>query len=127
MSNSSERREYSISELYKIAVAFRRAIEMAISDGKIKEMVSSPKGCCTYATNLLQRHLFEKGFFTWNMAGKYETETEFESHSWLETKNGIVIDITGDQYTNKTIKFEKIPTCRQYLKATAISQTDLDI
>lgn len=93
-------------DLYEIAVAFRAAIEEAIRAGEIREMLSFPTGCCTYASDLLQRYLIERyDFFTWYMSGRYEYGWDGESHAWLETQEGTIIDITGDQYKNKKLKF----------------------
>ena len=68
-------------------------------------MLSFPDGCCTYASDLLQKHLYKKGIITDYMSGQYGDGFNSESHAWLETKDGIVIDITGDQYKNKELKF----------------------
>ena len=94
-----------ISKLYRIANAYRNAIITAVRAGEIREMLSFPDGCCTYASDLLQRYLFEKGIITYYMSGQYGYGFTGESHAWLETENGIVIDITGDQYKNKSLKF----------------------
>lgn len=37
-----------ISDLYKIATAFRVAINVALKAGEIKELCSFSRGCCTY-------------------------------------------------------------------------------
>ena len=47
-------------DLYEIAKAFRAAIEAALKVGEIKEMRSFPCGCCSYASDLLQRYLVEQ-------------------------------------------------------------------
>ncbi len=92
-------------DLYEIASAFRTAIEEAVRQGEIREMGSFPRGCCSFASALLQRYLFEQNIFTWYMSGRYGYGWDGESHAWLETKNRTVIDITGDQYKNKELKF----------------------
>lgn len=93
-------------DLYEIATAFRAAIEEAVRAGELRELNSFPRGCCSYASDLLQRYLIEQyGFFTWYMSGRYGYGWDAESHAWLETKVGIVIDITGDQYALKKLKF----------------------
>ena len=59
-----------------------------------------------YASDLLQRYLIEQyGFFTWYMSGRYGYGWDAESHAWLETEDRLVIDITGDQYDFKKMKF----------------------
>ena len=91
--------------IYGIASIFRTAIKEAVQTGEIREMATFPYGCCSYASDLLQRYLHEQGIFTWYISGKHGYGWEAESHAWLETENGIVIDITGDQYTFKRLKF----------------------
>ena len=92
--------------LFEIATAFRAALEEAVRAGELRELKSFPRGCCSYASDLLQRYLIEQyGFFTWYMSGRYGYGWDAESHAWLETKVGIVIDITGDQYALKKLKF----------------------
>lgn len=95
-------------DLFHIASAFRTAIEEAIRAGEIHEMATFPRGCCSYASNLLQRYLTEQyGIFTWYMSGRYGYGWDGESHAWLEMQDGTVIDITGDQYKYKKLKFSK--------------------
>lgn len=91
--------------LYEIATRFRVAIEDAVYAGELKELSSFPTGCCSFASDLLQRYLIEQGIFTWYMSGNYGYGWDGESHAWLETQDGIVIDITGDQYKYKKLKF----------------------
>lgn len=84
--------------IYDIASTFRAAIQNAVQAGKIREMATFPRGCCSYASDLLQRYLFEQGIITYYISGQYGSGWEAESHAWLETEDGIIIDITGDQY-----------------------------
>ena len=93
-------------KLFEIATAFRAAIEEAVRAGELQELNTFPRGCCSYASDLLQRYLIEQyGFFTWYMSGRYGYGWDAESHAWLETQDGTVIDITGDQYKCKKLKF----------------------
>ena len=95
-----------MSDLLHIASAFRAAIEEAVRTGDIREMATFPYGCCSYASNLLQRYLIEEyNIFTWYMSGQYRCGRDGESHAWLETQDGTVIDITGDQYEYKKLRF----------------------
>lgn len=91
--------------LYKVALSFRLAIEEAISAGDITDlnMLNFPTGCCGCVSNLLQRFLFERNIHTNYISGQYGSE----SHAWLETEYGIVIDITGDQYKYHELRFSK--------------------
>lgn len=101
-----------MNDLYEIATAFRTAIEEAVRAGEIREMVSFPVGCCSFASDLLQRYLIDQfDYFTWYMSGTYGYGWNGESHAWLETQDhSLVIDISGDQYkNNKKLKFT-VPT-----------------
>lgn len=95
-----------MGDIFEIASAFRTAIEKAVRAGEIREMVTFPCGCCSFASDLLQRYLIEQyDFFTWYMSGRYGYGENVESHAWLETQDGVVIDITGDQYKYKKLMF----------------------
>ena len=95
----------NIHGIYDIASSFRDAIQSAVQAGELREMASFPHGCCTYASDLLQRYLLEQGIVTWYLSGQYDYGWKAESHAWLETEDGMVIDITGDQYRYKNLKF----------------------
>lgn len=45
------------------------------------------------------------GINTVFVSGRYGYGPDGEKHEWLETDDGIVIDITGDQYKYKQLKF----------------------
>ncbi len=95
-----------MGDLYEIASAFRTAIEKAVKAGEIREMDTFPSGCCSFASDLLQRYLIEQyDFFTWYMSGRYGYGENVESHAWLETQDEVLIDITGDQYKYKKLMF----------------------
>ena len=70
-----------MQDIYKIAAAFRSAIEEAIRNGEIRKMASFPIGCCGMASDLLQRYLFEQDVFTWYMSGRYGYGVNGESHA----------------------------------------------
>ena len=80
---------------FEMASSFRKAIEDAIDSGNLHEvnLLGFSVGCCTYASDLLQRYLFENGIVTIQMSGEYGNGRTGESHAWLETLDGIVIDI----------------------------------
>ena len=100
--------DINMDDLFEIAYRFRIAIERAVKAGEIREMMSFPTGCCSYASDILQRYLIEQyALFTWHMSGRFGYGPNGESHAWLETRDGTVIDITGDQYKNKELYFAK--------------------
>lgn len=90
-------------DLYPVALSFRQAFEKAINCGEIsgRGMPAFPRGWCTTVNRLFQKYLFEQEIETQLVFGSYGYGERAESHSWLETENEIVIDITGDQFANK--------------------------
>lgn len=91
-------------DIENIAIRFRAAIEEAILTEDFSSdinMLSFPRGCCTYASDMLQKCLYDHGIKTWYISGQYGYGWDAESHSWLETNDGIVIDITGDEYCDR--------------------------
>lgn len=94
-------------DLFREASAFREAIQTAINCGDITEtnLRKFPFGCCGYASDLLQRYLFEIGVSTLYYSGQYGFGWTAENHAWLETSDGTVIDITGDQFADKVPSF----------------------
>lgn len=89
-----------VNELKDYAVRFRRAIEKSLKTEDYSwdtNFIRFPYGCCTYASDLLQKYLYNNGIETLSVAGVYNND----SHCWLETYDGIVIDITGDQYSSR--------------------------
>ena len=94
-----------MQNLYKTASSFRRAIEDAVRCGELSEMMTFPRGCCGHASNLLQRYFWEKKIFTWYVSGQYGYGWNGINHAWLETQDGIVVDITGDQFKGNVLEF----------------------
>ena len=101
--------ELSEVELYHILTSFRQAIKEAVNSGDLFDMKSFPFECCSYTSSLLQRYLIEEyGYFTWYMSGEYDNNGDFDSHAWLENiDHSLVLDITGDQFRYKRLKFTK--------------------
>lgn len=81
---------------FELAKSFRNAIEDCISNGQIsvRFLRNFPTGCCSYASDLLQKYFYEHNIETFYMSGR----TREDSHAWIETYDKVVIDITGDQY-----------------------------
>ncbi len=94
----------SEQELSIIAIQFRLAILETIARGESKGMLirSFPIGNCSYASELLQRYLHSIGVETFLVSGSGACQ---ETHVWLETEDGIIVDITGDQYMDRDNEF----------------------
>lgn len=101
------------NELYNTALDFRTAMEETRRCGDIIPyyhgfLTEFPRGCCDITSDFLQRYLEEQySFKTVSISGEYGYGYNAESHAWLETEDGTVIDITGDQYKYKRIQFDK--------------------
>ena len=86
--------------LWQIACSYRNAIVQAIQKEKLEPFWNTfPRGCCTGACSLLQRFYFEKGIETYIVYGQFKNSKY--GHTWLETNDEVVIDITGDQFKDR--------------------------
>lgn len=93
----------------QLALRFREGIEESIERREISTRTTRstlpffPQGCCDIASDLLAQYLLENDIITQCNYGEYdyyEYEIKYP-HSWLETRDGYVIDITADQFCNK--------------------------
>ena len=75
-------------ELVIVVTKFRTAIDNVVCSGKASGnlILSFPRGCCSLASDMLQRFLHERGVETLNVCGSCGED----SHAWLETYDGIV-------------------------------------
>lgn len=101
----------NITEIRRLASSFRKAIEEAVESGDISlkttksTMPFFPKGCCDVASDLLAQYLLEEGIHTKTVHGEYyydNWENKFP-HTWLETEDGIIVDITADQFADEAV------------------------
>jgi hypothetical protein len=93
--------------LLRLATEFRAAIEATSRSSLPEAMENFPRGSCGDATLLLAKYLEENG------CGSFDYvlgEKEERSHAWLQ-KDGIVVDITCDQFPDmQSAVFVKSPT-----------------
>lgn len=96
-------------EIRKLAQSFRRGIERAVESNEISPRTTKstmpyfPKGCCEVASDLLAQYLLENGVHTKIVHGEYDFD-DWENkypHTWLETEDGVIVDITADQFTGE--------------------------
>ena len=92
------------TELYQLVAKFRNAIEQALSADEFDNdpgFIGFPSGRCACASELLAKYLHENGVETYYMSGQHGYGWESQNHAWLETFDGLVIDITRDQFKHK--------------------------
>ena len=86
-----------------LAEHFRSAIDIAVQNNvfPLKDwMRHFPSGCCDDARDLLAFYLKQNGIETAQINGVYRDEApeNITNHVWLKTQDGLIIDITGDQF-----------------------------
>ncbi|MBP3199682.1 MAG: hypothetical protein J6N21_22170 [Butyrivibrio sp.] len=87
----------------KLAEHFRGAIDIAVKNNDFPlrdRMHRFPFGCCDDASDLLAFYLKQNGIETAQINGVYRDEDpeNITNHVWLKTQDGLIIDITGDQF-----------------------------
>ena len=91
-----------MKDIYQMAAEFRTAMLKAKAnrefsgDGLIEFF---PRGNCGIVCDLSGRYLIEQaGVRNWYTSG----EVSSESHVWLTLENDDIVDITGDQYKDRS-------------------------
>lgn len=94
-------RKITTAQLHRIAVAFRAGLEQAPWPDYMNDF---PHGCCGMAADLLGLYLIETKIGTAlyvlgedQARQKAGRTTGYMSHAWL-VLNGLIIDITADQF-----------------------------
>lgn len=89
-------------DIFRRAVEFRNAILKANRNREFWGdgfMELFPEGNCGIVCDLLGRYLIERANVrSWYTSG----EIGSESHVWLTLEDGDIVDITGDQYKNRS-------------------------
>lgn len=109
------------TQLYKIAESFRRAIELAGHDPNNNNINNCyfkhfPTGTCDDTCYMLAKYLSGEtklNISIYYVQGDYYINGDFYTHAWLEildndsshdlSKYSYIVDITGDQFKDKTI------------------------
>ncbi|MBD8923051.1 hypothetical protein EGR52_06465, partial [bacterium] len=90
------------NEIFQLAEKFRSAILRANANGEFFRdgfIELFPRGNCGIVCDLLGRYFGEyANIRSWYTSG----ETKSECHVWLTLENRSIVDITGDQYSNRT-------------------------
>jgi hypothetical protein len=91
-------------DISEIALTFRKAILKAKYNMKFNSrdrMSNFPDGCCDDSCDLLAHYLFTAyGIHTKQGNGIYRDNNPYNTtnHAWLVMNDGIIIDITADQF-----------------------------
>lgn len=89
--------------LYELVEKFREAIDAAKSNREFNTrscLSKFPDDCCDMTCDLLGEYLREHGIHTFQINGEHKYDYQWH-HVWLNTSDGAVIDITGDQFSGK--------------------------
>lgn len=89
-----------MDRIKQLATQFRNAIELAQKNGendKISFFTDFPYGTCGTTCCLLGHYLLKEGIKTYYVSAYFH----LQSHAWLATDSGIIIDITADQFKGK--------------------------
>lgn len=93
-----------MKQLTKLVTDFRKALDDATAAGEFVYDISFrdfPNGCCGDTCDLLGQYLLCHDIETDYICGEwYGEDFEWTTHAWLLTKDGTIIDITGDQFQN---------------------------
>ena len=89
-----------IEKVTELATSFRKAIEDTIFS--THPMNNFPSGCCEEAASYLSEFLQENGFASEYYCGLHPRGEGMnpKRHAWVILEEGIVADITGDQFKN---------------------------
>ena len=97
-------------EIFQLAKKFRNAILKANANGEFFRagfIERFPEGNCGIVCDLLGRYLLEyANVRSWYTSG----EIKLENHVWLTLEKKIIVDITGDQYSNRigSLHYERL-------------------
>lgn len=87
---------------YSIAEHFRNAIDAAVSNGEsgMYPFYKFPDDCCDMTCDLLSQNFLEYGIQTVHVNGIHRNDFHWH-HVWIQTMDGIIVDITGDQFNTR--------------------------
>lgn len=98
-----------MKKLERLVRDFRNAIDSARDDDRFLRLAPFnrfPRECCGHASDLLCQYLLEHGIKTSLVNGVCKEDRNWH-HVWLETEDGIVIDITCDQFIGRFVTEEE--------------------
>lgn len=90
-----------IEELIKL----RKSLEI-ISGQNYGVLRNFPNGCCGYVSHLIGTYLEQNNYGDFDYI-ESQKKSSLDSHAWLLSKNGDIIDLTADQFGLKPIIYTK--------------------
>lgn len=103
--------------IIQLASEFRRALETVAAKGeygRLSLFAHFPDGCCTYTSDLLAEYLIENGIQRERIQVLNSKASKgYDTHCWLMIDDMYYLDITGDQFSNKSYykKYGPISNC----------------
>lgn len=100
----------SVSKIKRYATNFRKAKDMALDNDEfinIQTFRNFPNDCCDLTCDLLAQYLSEHGIQTYQINGVCKMDEQWH-HVWLVAEDGIVIDITSDQFINRLVSENEV-------------------
>lgn len=92
--------------IIQLASKFRRALETVAAKGeygRLSLFAHFPDGCCTYTSDLLAEYLIENGIQRERIQVLNSKASKgYDTHCWLMIDDMYYLDITGDQFSNKS-------------------------
>jgi len=100
-----ESKSMNIKKIKECIIKFRKATDDAFEYGAFGQdypFSNFPHECCDDMCDLLGQFLIEKGLVIFKVHGTYRMDcwANQYSHVWLILEDGMIIDLTGDQYKN---------------------------
>lgn len=92
-----------MSDIHELAEKFRNAIDAAVDDKAFNMYPFNrfPYDCCDMTCDLLAQYFLENAIQTVQINGEHKEDYQLH-HVWLQSMDGTVIDITGDQFNGKS-------------------------
>ena len=111
-----------MKEIEQLAIKFRRAIDLALDAGEFDSdsiYCRFPRACCGDTSDLLAQYLLDNGIKTDYVCGIYygKNYENQQTHAWLMLDKHIIIDITGDQFSDRS-------TFLNYSKSVYVGEKD---
>ena len=88
-------------KIFKMAFELRAAIVRTPRGGTVLDCF--PCCSCGIATNLICEYLLQQGVKSRYHCGEcwYGPEMKYQSHAWTILEDGMIVDITGDQFKER--------------------------